>query len=252
MELALLDESRPELLPNPERADASGLVAASRKLGAKRLLAAYQRGIFPWMKMPCPPHLWCWYSPDPRMLLYPREFKVSRSLARTLKSHEFEIRIDHDFVQVMRQCATIKRPHQEKSWIESDMLADYEVLHRQGIAHSIEAYQSGNLVGGLYGLALGKAFFGESMFHRTSEASKACMAKLVELSLESQLRFIDCQVSNPFLQSLGAREIPRALFLRELEAACEHSSSTIDWKLLKRKNPDFTLIPSSHDEKMSL
>lgn len=229
MSLELLDNKNPEYFPDPRLSDDHGLVALSTTLGTERLLAAYRQGIFPWVKMEQPPYLWCWYSPNPRMLLYPKEFKTSRSLARVHKEQKFEIKMDHNFSEVMRVCASIKRPQQEKSWIEPEMEMDYGLLHQQGIAHSIEAYEHGRLVGGLYGLAIGKAFFGESMFHKVTEASKACMAKLVDIAIRHGLHFIDCQVPNPFLHSLGAREVPRDTFLSELAKACNEKPSADYW-----------------------
>ena len=143
MSLELLDNKNPEYFPDPRLSDDHGLVALSTTLGTKRLLAAYRQGIFPWVKMEQPPYLWCWYSPNPRMLLYPKEFKTSRSLARVQKEQKFEIKMDHNFSEVMGVCASIKRPQQEKSWIEPEMEMDYGLLHQQGIAHSIEAYEHG-------------------------------------------------------------------------------------------------------------
>jgi leucyl/phenylalanyl-tRNA--protein transferase len=229
MELAFLDNEHPEILPDPQLADSSGLVAVSTNLGTKRLVAAYQKGIFPWVKLKDFPHYWCWYSPNPRMLLYPHEFKLSRSLKKTLKQNRFEIKIDQAFPEVMRGCATAKRPQQESTWIEPEMEVDYTRLHYQEITHSVEAYWDNQLVGGLYGLAIGRAFFGESMFHRMPEASKVCMHQLVEIALIHGIDFIDCQVSNPFLKSLGAREVSRIVFLRQLENATQQSQSVINW-----------------------
>ncbi|MEL0098606.1 MAG: leucyl/phenylalanyl-tRNA--protein transferase, partial [Opitutae bacterium] len=216
---------------DPKYADDHGLLAVSRQLGTSRLIAAYRQGIFPWMKMDQPPHLWCWYSPNPRMLLYPKEFKISRSLARAIKRKLFEIKIDHAFTEVMRACARIKRPRQESSWIEPDMVIDYSLLHHQGIAHSIEADLDGKLVGGLYGLCIGWAFFGESMFHLVPEASKVCMAKLVNIARANKFQFIDCQVPNPFLQSLGARVVERDLFLSQLADAYQNPEWVTSWSV---------------------
>ena len=236
MELVFLEDDQPEFFPDPRNSDDSGLVGLSKSLGTKRIIAAYQQGIFPWMKMEESPYLWCWYSPNPRMLLYPDEFKTPRSLTKAIKNKIYEVRIDHDFAQVMSKCASIKRSHEAGSWIEPDMQIDYGLLHQQGIAHSIEAYLDGELAGGLYGLALGNAFFGESMFHLSPEASKVCMAKLVEIAQWAGLSFIDCQVPNPFLHSLGAREVKRDWFLDELGQACKHTKSSIDWTALAENN----------------
>ena len=136
------------------------------------------------------------------MCLYPDEFKVPRSLKKALLDKRFQIRVDQNFEEVIRACANVPRPGQESSWIEDEMLVDYGKLHDQGVAHSIEAYQAERTRGGLYGLTMGKVFFGESMFHQVPEASKVCMAKLVEFSIHAGFQFIDCQVYNQFLQSL--------------------------------------------------
>jgi len=237
MELVLLDNKNPESFPDPNQADESGLVAVSIGLGTRRLLAAYQQGIFPWMKLDQPPHLWCWYSPNPRMLLYPDEFKISRSLGRAINNEVFEIKLDHNFPGVIHACATINRGSEQNSWIEPDMELDYTKLHHMGVAHSIEAYIDDVLVGGLYGLALGKAFFGESMFHKVPEASKVCMAKLVEIAQSSGIQFIDCQVPNPFLDSLGAREVERSQFLTLLKNACQEKESVVNWVELAKNYP---------------
>ena len=168
--------------------------------------------------------------PRPKDVPVPKNFKTSRSLAKVLRQGSLELRVDNNFESVMRACATIKRPNQEKSWIEEDMIEEYTALHHAGIAHSVEAYEGGKLVGGLYGLAMDRVFFGESMFHYIPEASKVCMAHLVKLAISADLWMIDCQVHNPFLESLGAEEVPRTRFLRELVEACTQTESRINWK----------------------
>ena len=176
------------------------------------------------------PHFWCWFSPDPRMLLFPEEFKISRSLNKAIREERFEIKVDHDFRATIESCASIKRRHEDSTWIESDMIEDYVQLHQRGIAHSVEAYQDGKLVGGLYGLSMGGLFFGESMFHRVPEASKACLEKLVRIATKLQFDFIDCQVHNPHLESIGAREIERSRFLDLLEKGLAVDKQPVDWK----------------------
>ena len=176
------------------------------------------------------PHFWCWFSPDPRMLLFPEEFKVSRSLNKAIRENRFEIKVDHDFRSTIEYSSSVKRTHEESSWIESDMIEDYVRLHERGIAHSIEAYQDGELKGGLYGLSMGSLFFGESMFHLVPEASKTCMAKLVEIAKRREFDFIDCQVHNPHLESMGAREVERARFLDRLKAGLAVDRQPVDWK----------------------
>jgi len=238
----ILDETNPEFFPDPLEADAEGFIGFSESLSSRRLISAYLQGIFPWMKLDEAPFYWCWFSPDPRMCLYPAEFKVSRSLKKALKEKHFQIRVDQNFEEVMRKCAEIKRSHESSSWIETDMIEQYSELHSLGIAHSIEAYQGKKLVGGLYGLAMGRVFFGESMFHQVSEASKACMACLVKISQLSGIELIDCQVYNQFLQSLGAREVPRKDFLSQLKNICQGTSSSADWKSYAQED-DLLLLP---------
>ena len=242
MPYPVLDETNPEFFPDPLEADAEGFIGFSESLSSRRLISAYQQGIFPWMKLDEAPFYWCWFSPDPRMCLYPAEFKVSRSLKKALKEKHFRIRVDQNFEKVMQRCAEIKRSHESSSWIETDMIEQYSELHRLGIAHSIEAYQGKKLVGGLYGLAMGRVFFGESMFHQVSEASKACMACLVKISQLSGIELIDCQVYNQSLQSLGAREVPRKDFLSQLKDICQGTSSSVDWKSYAQQD-DLLLLP---------
>lgn len=176
------------------------------------------------------PFLWCWFSPDPRMLLFPEEFKVSRSLRKAMREERFEIKVDYDFRTTIESCASIKRRHEDNTWIEAEMIEDYVELHKCGIAHSVEAYRKGKLVGGLYGLSMGGLFFGESMFHHVPEASKACLAKLVEIATKLKFDFIDCQVHNPHLESIGAREIERSRFLDMLEKGLAEDKQPFDWK----------------------
>lgn len=205
----------PDRFPPLEQAldEPAGLLAAGGDLSAARLLAAYQRGIFPWYS-PGQPVLW--WSPDPRSVLFPTEFRCSRSLARRVRNGGFECVIDRDFEAVISACAA-PRTHSLGTWITSDMHAAYCELHRRGFAHSIETYREGALVGGLYGIRLGGIFFGESMFSREPDASKVALAHLVELSLARKLTVIDCQLPSRHLESLGARSIPRSDFLALLE-----------------------------------
>ena len=223
-----LDDRDPPWFPDPSLSDREGLVAVSETLGSERLILAYQNGIFPWLKMGEYP-LWHWFSPDPRFLLFPSEFKISRSLKKAIKEKTFEIRINQNFRKTMESCAQSKRPDQESTWIENDMIEDYCKLNEMGIAHSIEAYHRENLVGGLYGLCIGQSFFGESMFYNLPEASKACLAKLVEIALKNDFHFIDCQVPTPHLQKMGASEIPRENFLAKLKNSLSNKPVNLDW-----------------------
>ena len=232
----LLDDQYPSLVPEPEKADKNGMIAVSQTLGTERLIAAYQKGIFPWMKMEQDPNYWCWFSPEPRMVLKPSALKISRSLKKVLISESFEIRIDHAFEDTMRSCAKSPRPGQESTWIEEDMISDYNKLHQMGITHSIEAYLKGKRVGGLYGLALGKIFFGESMFYNVPEASKVCLAHLVHLSQQYGIELIDCQAHTPHLEKMGACEIPRSEFSKLLKELLQNSMSVVPWKELARSS----------------
>ena len=228
--IALLEEGKNTHFPNPNKFDNKGLVAISQHLGVERILQAYRNGIFPWMKMEWEPHYWCWFSPNPRMVLVPSEMKISRSLRRIIDSGKFEIRIDSNFESTMKACARAKRPNEEGTWIEEDMISDYSELHKLGHAHSIEAYQDDQLVGGLYGLAMGRVFFGESMFHEVANASKVCLAHLVSLSLSQGIKLIDCQVHTHHLESLGAKEIPRSEYLISLHNLLRTLPSVVNWK----------------------
>jgi leucyl/phenylalanyl-tRNA--protein transferase len=202
--------------PPPELADPSGLLAVGGDLRPERLLLAYGIGIFPWFSAGQPI---LWHSPDPRMVLPLDALSVGRSLRRTLRRAPYELRIDTAFSAVVRACADAPRPGQDGTWITESMVAAYERLHELGFAHSVESWQDGELVGGLYGVSLGRAFFGESMFSRRDDASKVAFVRLVELLRSRQFHFVDCQVHTPLFESFGAREIPRAEFLEQLGRA---------------------------------
>ena len=200
----------PEWFPPLEQAldEPAGLLAAGGDLSPTRLLAAYQRGIFPWYS-PGQPVLW--WSPDPRAVLFPEEFNCSRSLAKTIRNGGFEVEIDRDFGAIMDACAA-PRPHAPGTWITSEMRSAYLRLHRLGQAHSFETWRNGQLAGGLYGVRLGGVFFGESMFSRERDASKVALAHLVSVCLRNSISVIDCQLPSPHLESLGSRTIPRQQF----------------------------------------
>ena len=200
----------PEAFPDPARAlrEPDGLLALGGDLSPARLLYAYRRGIFPWYS-PGQPVLW--WSPDPRAVLFPEEFHCTRSLAKTLRNAGFTTSIDRDFVAVIDGCAA-PRSASPGTWITSDMRTAYLTLHRLGCAHSIETRRDGALVGGLYGVRLGGVFFGESMFSRERDASKAALAHLVTVCRRNNLVAIDCQLPSRHLASLGARSIPRSQF----------------------------------------
>ncbi|HQR58131.1 MAG TPA: leucyl/phenylalanyl-tRNA--protein transferase [Azonexus sp.] len=196
------------------RADMGGLLAVGADLSPARILNAYRHGIFPWGTVERQP---LWYSPDPRMVLFPGEFRLTRSLRKTLRARQYEVRFDSDFAAVIDACAATPRPGQDGTWISRDMMDAYLRLHELGWAHSVEVYVEGNLTGGLYGLGIGRMFYGESMFSRRSNASKIAFAHLVRYLLAHDFAMVDCQMRTEHLASLGGREIPRDDFLARLQ-----------------------------------
>ncbi|MEJ1959041.1 MAG: leucyl/phenylalanyl-tRNA--protein transferase [Nitrosomonadales bacterium] len=214
--------------PPPEQAlrHPNGLIAAGGDLAPERLLDAYRHGIFPWFNADDPI---LWWSPDPRMVLFPDEFKISHSLRKILQNHIYEVRTDTVFEQVMRACAA-PRNGQAGTWIHEDMIAAYTTLHRMGYAHSVETWKDGVLAGGLYGLAIGRMFYGESMFSRSSNASKVALAHLTAQLKRWNFGMIDCQMNTPHLASLGAREIPRAEFANTLQELIHYPNIASPWK----------------------
>jgi leucyl/phenylalanyl-tRNA--protein transferase len=186
-----------------------GLLAAGGDLSPARLLAAYERGVFPWYSAQQPI---LWWSPDPRMVLFPGEFNCSRSLRKTLRNGVFSTRVDHDFGAAIRACAAPRRSGPD-TWLNSEMIDSYDRLHELGFGHSVETYQADRLVGGLYGIQLGQVFFGESMFSLERDASKVALARLVEECRARDIQVIDCQVASTHLAALGAREVSRGQFV---------------------------------------
>ena len=225
----------PEIMafPPPELARYDGLLAMGGDLSTRRLLLAYRMGIFPWYT-PGEPILW--WAPNPRLVLFPQEFHCGRRLKRLLRQGRFTLTLDQDFARVIESCGRINRPGQEGSWLGEEMIAAYLRLHEQGYAHSVECRRDGRLVGGLYGLALGKVFFGESMFSLEANASKVAMAHLVELMLGCGGTMIDCQVASDHLLSLGARLIPARLFYTRLALDIEKNSVTIQQHPILRRS----------------
>jgi leucyl/phenylalanyl-tRNA--protein transferase len=189
-------------------------------------LDAYRHGIFPWFNEDDPI---LWWSPDPRMVLFPAEFKISRTLRKTLRNGNYEVRTDTAFEQVMRACAA-PRNGQAGTWILEEMIAAYCELHRMGYAHSVETWMDGELVGGLYGMAIGSMFYGESMFCRRTDASKIALAHLARQLERHGFGMIDCQMNTPHLASLGAREIPRTDFITRLRELI-HYPPVSPWQL---------------------
>lgn len=207
-------------------AEPNGLLAAGGDLKPERLLAAYRRGIFPWYEEGQPI---LWWSPDPRAVLRPDGVKVSRSLRRSLIKGGFELRIDSAFAKVVAACAEPRR-YTNATWITRDMAAAYARLHQLGWAHSFETWLDGELVGGLYGVAIGRVFFGESMFARATDASKVALARLAEHLRARSFELIDCQVASAHVASLGATSIARAEFLALLDEYCEPRGTPGSWR----------------------
>jgi len=204
------------IFPPQDHAEEGGLLAVGGDLSPRRLLLAYSMGIFPWFSEEEPI---LWWTPDPRCILKPSELRISRSLAKELRRGRFRITFDQAFSDVIRACAQTPRKDGPGTWITSDMLAAYELLHHLGYAHSVECWCEGCLVGGLYGISLGSCFFGESMFHHMSNASKVAFATLVSRLTVLGYQLIDCQQSSSHIFSMGAREVARTEFFQLLEAA---------------------------------
>ncbi len=204
------------IFPPPELAEDSGLIAVGGDLSVDRLVLAYSMGIFPWYSDDYPI---LWWSPDPRLVLFPDELQISRSLRQTIRKGVYSITFDKAFESVIRECSAIPRKHEDGTWITADMIDAYVRLHKAGYAHSVEAWDGEELAGGLYGVILGKAFFGESMFAKRSDASKVAFATLVGQLAEKGFELIDCQVTTEHLKRFGAREVTRSEFLRRLRKA---------------------------------
>lgn len=213
--------------PDPESADAHGLLAWGGDLRPERLLGAYAQGIFPWYDED--PILW--FSPDPRMVLLPSELRVNRTLAKNLRRGRYEVRFDTCFEEVITRCAAVPRPGQDGTWITNDMIAAYIELFRLGFAHSVESFEAGRLVGGMYGVSLGAAFFAESMFAERPDASKVAFVTMLRLLESWEFHFLDCQVHTELTESLGATEWPRSEFLAALRRALAIPTRRGRWTL---------------------
>ncbi|MDX1283903.1 MAG: leucyl/phenylalanyl-tRNA--protein transferase [Draconibacterium sp.] len=212
--------------PDPMHADDEGLIAHGGELTPEFLLSAYCQGIFPWF---CANEPVLWWSPNPRMVLFPAKFKLSKSLKQVLKRGSFEVRIDTAFKEVITNCSQISRPEQDETWITKEMIEAYVKLHQLGFAHSFESYLNDKLVGGLYGISVGNCFFGESMFFTKSDASKVAFYHLVQFALKYKFAFIDAQQPTNHLKSLGAEEMQRKNFLEMLETALQKDTITGKW-----------------------
>ena len=212
--------------PPPHLASEEGLLAVGGDLSQKRLLLAYRMGIFPWFSNNEPI---LWWSPDPRLVLYPHEIKISKTLKKIIKKEVFKVTMDLAFNEVINQCAQVRLKKNQGTWIVKDMIDGYCNLHESGFAHSVEVWHKGDLAGGLYGVSLGKCFFGESMFTLVSDASNVGLVKLVEHLKELSFNMIDCQVATEHLTRFGAREIPRIRFLNQLEKSLKSPTQKGKW-----------------------
>jgi leucyl/phenylalanyl-tRNA--protein transferase len=219
---------REVVFPDPALAEPDGLLAVGGDLSPERLIQAYEEGIFPWYDEESPI---LWWSPDPRLVLEPAALHVPRSLRRTLRRGAFGVSVDTAFERVIQRCAEQARPGQRGTWITPEMVDAYVELHRLGYAHSFEAWDGQALVGGLYGVSLGAAFFGESMFADAPDASKVAFVRSVEWLRGRGVTLVDCQVKTEHLLRFGAREIPRAWFLARLATALERPTLRGTWRL---------------------
>ena len=214
------------IFPDPSLAEADGLLAIGGDLSDIRLLTAYANGIFPWYSEEQPI---LWWSPNPRMVLYPKQFKRHKNLRRTVESGKFEVRFDHDFKQVIDHCGNIPRHRQDGTWITAEMKAAYTDLHKKGFCHSVETYFQNKLVGGLYGISIGGVFFGESMFHLVNDASKVALWHLVDRLLDWDFDLIDVQQETDHLRSLGAMAVDREKFLILLKQSLTKKTRQGHW-----------------------
>ncbi len=219
----LIDEV---VFPPPDQAEPDGLLAVGGDLGSDRLLLAYQLGIFPWYEEGQPI---LWWSPDPRLVLEPEKFHISRRLRQTLRKGHFRVTFDQAFVPVIQACAAVRRKGEDGTWITPEMQEAYIRLHKLGFAHSAESWLKGELVGGVYGVSLGRCFFGESMFSRESNASKVALATLVDQLKAWDFDMVDAQMTTQHLISLGAKEIPRRVFLKRLQRALSFPTMRGKW-----------------------
>lgn len=228
---------REPVFPDPADAEPDGLLAVGGDLSPERLLQAYASGIFPWFSGASPI---LWWSPDPRLVLDPPALHVPRSLERTLRRGRYEVRSDTAFGAVIRRCAGKARPGQDGTWITGAMISAYERLHRLGFAHSFEAWEGDALAGGLYGVSLGGAFFGESMFADRPEASKAAFVTAVRWLAGAGIDLVDCQVTTEHLVRFGAVEVPRQVFLARLAEALERATLRGPWDV---RRPGTAALP---------
>ncbi len=223
------------IFPDPRYSADEGLLAFGGDLSPNRILTAYRKGIFPWFNKDDPI---LWWSPNPRMILYPDEFKVNKSFKRFLRQERYKIKFDNAFEEVINYCSNVDRDGQNGTWLIDDMKNAYIELFQMGFAHSIEVYENDILVGGLYGLSMGRVFFGESMFSLKSNASKVAFKALTDVLNSRGYDFIDCQVKNDYLAQMGAKDISRDKFLDELEESLTRSSDLGSWQDFKWEYKD--------------
>lgn len=216
--------------PDPNLADDDGLIAQGGLLTPEFLLSAYSQGIFPWFCKDVPI---LWWSPNPRMVLFPEKFKIRKTLRQVIKKRTFELRIDTVFKEVITNCSCIPRREQLETWITTDIIDGYVKLHKLGLAHSFESFFNGELVGGLYGISIGNCFFGESMFFTKTDASKVAFYHLVQFAIKNNFAFIDSQQYTNHLNSLGAELIPRIRFLELLETSLQKETLQGNWTNLE-------------------
>ncbi|HKK90370.1 MAG TPA: leucyl/phenylalanyl-tRNA--protein transferase [Desulfobacteraceae bacterium] len=213
--------------PPARLARVDGLLCIGGDLSQSRILLAYRNGIFPWYSSSEPI---LWWSPDPRLVLYPEKIRVSRSLKKKIRKHHFQITMDRNFDGVIRECADSRIEKREETWLGRKMIQAYTRLHKSGYAHSVEAWKDGTLAGGLYGISLGGCFFGESMFTRVSDASKTALCALACHLETLGFNLIDCQVTTDHMLSMGAEEIPRADFLSQIETSLARKTEKGPWE----------------------
>ena len=219
--------------PNPREASDEGLLAYGGGLEPNRILTAYRQGIFPWFNENDPI---LWWSPNPRLLLYPNEFNLRKSFKKILRKRDFIVKFDHNFEHTIQMCAKIRE--KEGTWLIKDMQEAYIELHKMGFAHSVEVYKQDRFIGGLYGIAMGRAFFGESMVSLEPNGSKIALKALSDVLKAKDYKFIDCQVPTEHLQSLGARLVKRDDFLDQLEQALEFGGDIGNWNNFKWEYSD--------------
>ena len=212
--------------PPVRLADQSGVLAVGGDLKPERIMLAYQKGVFPWFADEGPV---LWWAPDPRFVLFPQDFKMSKSTRRLLRKNVFQVTFDTCFERVINECQNIQRPGQDGTWISDDLKKSFIQIHENGFAHSVEVWKDGDLVGGLYGTSLGGMYFGESMFSKVSNASKIGFVTLVPKLIERGIKLIDCQVYTEYLEQFGARHIPRESFMHNLEVLLDFDTLKGKW-----------------------